>query len=522
MADKQLSGFEISQGEPLDIGAEACAQDLKRIISMIDEHLSQETYGDTYVRKRRISKRQATLMALDLDMSGLDGVADVETAAGSLDAKLHAIRTAVSEHCKTDTDDDELEEPELPLAVDWLSVPLEKGAHASVLLVPLPAVADVANHKDSLALLRDEYAVAAAITRTNLNELLKAWVKIAPDGATKQAAEAATDGTAGPMRKAWQTILRDAIRRAIAAQRQRGLGTKKRKGKTADVPASADALAMGRKALATARLNGEVLEDQHETLKQLSGLDHGLLAKRRKMQEELTRIREKQENGGFEQFAYRKPGNELMKPALLARWQAAQADLYELKLATVENASLKEQGLFKTLVERAERTMHLCDVEAHRGPTFLSKLREKQRNAKELKDLARNDEEGKNIEKLGAEIEAEEKKKLAESDSQRAMATQVAAIAAAVRQAVGAKRPRGAPQPAAGTSAPARKKSRSENRYANKPGMPGYSGCAAVLVATGKRCGGDHWASDHSQAPQKYGGAIKPAPPKSRAGGKAK
>ena len=106
MADKQLSGFEISQGEPLDIGAEACAQDLKRIISMIDEHLSQETYGDTYVRKRRISKRQATLMALDLDMSGLDGVADVETAAGSLDAKLHAIRTAVSEHCKTDTDDD--------------------------------------------------------------------------------------------------------------------------------------------------------------------------------------------------------------------------------------------------------------------------------------------------------------------------------------------------------------------------------------------------------------------------------
>ena len=115
MADKQLSGFEISQGEPLDIGAEACAQDLKRIISMIDEHLSQETYGDTYVRKRRISKKQATLMALDLDMSGLDGVADAETAAGSLDAKLHAIRTAVSEHCKTDTDDDELEEPELPL-----------------------------------------------------------------------------------------------------------------------------------------------------------------------------------------------------------------------------------------------------------------------------------------------------------------------------------------------------------------------------------------------------------------------
>ena len=183
MADKQLSGFEISQGEPLDVGAEACAQDLKRIISMIDEHLSQETYVDTYVRKRRISKRQATLMALDLDMSGLDGVADVETAAGSLNAKLHAIRTAVSEHGKTDTDDDEPEEPELPLAVDWLSVPLEKGAHASVLLVPLPAVADVANHKDSLALLRDEYAVAAAITRTNLNELLKAWVEIAPDGA---------------------------------------------------------------------------------------------------------------------------------------------------------------------------------------------------------------------------------------------------------------------------------------------------------------------------------------------------
>ena len=388
-------------------------------------------------------------------------------------------------------------------------------------MVPLPAVADMANHKDSLALLREEYADATAISRTDVDAMLKAWVAIAPDGAAKQAAEAATDGAAGPMRKAWQIVLRAAIRRAHAAQRQRGQGAKKRKRETADDPGSADAVAMGRRALATAKLNGEVLEAQHETLKQLSGLDHKLLAKRRKMKAELTRIREKQDNGGFEQFAYRKPGNELMKPALLARWQAAQANLYELKLATTDNAALQEQGLFKTLVERAERDMHLCDVEAHRGPAFLRKLREKQRNAKELKDLARNDEEGKNIEKLGAEIEAEEKKKRAESDSQRAMATQVAAITAAVRQAVGAKRPRGAPRPAAGIPVPVKKKER-KNQRGRKPGQPGYTGCNGGFVATGKRCGGDHWASDHSQAPQKYGGAVKPAPPKSRAGGKAK
>ena len=36
MAGKQLSGFEISKGEPLTISDEACARDLKRVISMID------------------------------------------------------------------------------------------------------------------------------------------------------------------------------------------------------------------------------------------------------------------------------------------------------------------------------------------------------------------------------------------------------------------------------------------------------------------------------------------------------
>ena len=66
-------------------------------------------------------------MAIDLDLAGVDGVADAEAAAGSLKAKLHAIRAAVSAHDKTDTDDDESE----PEAVDWLSKPLEKGALAS-------------------------------------------------------------------------------------------------------------------------------------------------------------------------------------------------------------------------------------------------------------------------------------------------------------------------------------------------------------------------------------------------------
>ena len=44
--------------------------------------------------------------ALDLELAGVEGVADAEAAAGNLKAKLHAIRSAVSAHDKTDTDDD--------------------------------------------------------------------------------------------------------------------------------------------------------------------------------------------------------------------------------------------------------------------------------------------------------------------------------------------------------------------------------------------------------------------------------
>ena len=519
MAGKTLSGFEISKGEPLTIGEEACARDLKRVISMIDEHLTEEKFTNSYTRKRKISKSAASLMALDLELSGVNGAADAEAGASSLKAKLQAIRGAVTAHDDLDTDDDEPE----PKAVDWLSKPLERGALRSVLLLPLPADADVAIHKDAVDVLKAEYGQSTAASGADCNAMLKAWIAVAPDGAAKQAAEAATDGAAGPMRKAWRVVLLAAIRRALAAAKKRGQGAKKRKQKAADGPASAGGGAMSRKALATARLNGEVLEAQHKAIQNLTDVDHDLLAKRRKMKAELARIREKQENGGFEQFAYRKPGNETMKPELLARWQAAQANLYELELATEENASLRGQGLLKTLMERAKREMHLCDVEAHRGAAFLRKLREKQRNSKELKGLARDDEEGKNIEKLGAEIEAEEKKKLAETESQRAMAAQVAALTAAVKQAVGTKRPRGGTQPTAANPAPdpGRKKKRRGSR-AKKPGQKGYAGCNGVFVASGKRCGGDHWVSEHYKEPQKYGGEIKPAPPKSTTGGKGR
>ena len=98
MAGKTLSGFEISKGEPLTIGEEACARDLKRVISMIDEHLTEEKFTNSYTRKRKISKSAASLMALDLELSGVNGVTDAEAGASSLKAKLQAIRGAVTAH----------------------------------------------------------------------------------------------------------------------------------------------------------------------------------------------------------------------------------------------------------------------------------------------------------------------------------------------------------------------------------------------------------------------------------------
>ena len=100
MADKKSSGFEISKGEPLTIGDEACSSDPKRVISMIDEHLTEEKFDGSYNRRSRWVGEHTrccrrwwcracarALAAADSAVAGGDGRASTRGAAAAAGAE---------------------------------------------------------------------------------------------------------------------------------------------------------------------------------------------------------------------------------------------------------------------------------------------------------------------------------------------------------------------------------------------------------------------------------------------------
>ena len=522
-----LQGFEAAHGEPWrsveDFSAVSNAHK-KSLVSWIDEHLTGAQHEGTYKKKRVISIDQCVELALQLDLSGVEGASDaVADNSGTLATRLTALKELLEEGVETDDEDDEP-----PKRLDWLKHSLTAPAQKySVLLLETEGV-DVATHGEALAVLRKEAINVRRLTHAQVKDTIKEWLAKHKDTGYVASSWKALDGKkeapAAEAKAAWTRVLMEAMRRAKKAAEQRnrkkaqkqpppnGSGGKKANSKGANgakVPppptASVNALQADVESIAAA------LED---VVNDVESIDVAKARKRAKMKAELKRIREGAKDRGFVKHAYRQKGNETMKPRLLARWKTARARELTLELEAENDAGLLAQPLWQKMLKSAQLEMSWCDLEAEKGATLLDAIAKKRRDEEAIKDLGDNAEESKNIMKWIREHEAETKKKEA---AEKEKSNLVAAFTSAIKTSGGqSKRKAPSSSQPAQAGEPKKKKRRRNRRNRKpdqpKPGDPDFTGCKGIFCDSGKRCGGDHYAGQHWRDPEKYGGKIKPKP----------
>jgi hypothetical protein len=530
MANKvTLKGFNKATDVSWYEDGGAVTKDEKRLlVKFIIEHTSKAKFEETYTVKRKISVKHLEELAFDLEHLGVDD-AVAATSDGSLSVRLASLQRLLSEDLETDDEADDAVQP-----LSWRETKLTAPASKhSVLLLSANGDEDVAEHKEAFEVLRAEVVGCRLLKTAEVKATIKDWLaKHKKNASLTKLWKIANDSKDAPstaVRAAWKRVLMAASFRAKAAADARATQpgdadqadeqatpaksvsfllpavekptpTTAAKKKTSTPVAATAAMA-----IAASNANEELIDDILTTVK---SLDFKKARKRAERRAELDLIKSTFKERGFVKHHYRKEGGKHLKPKLLGRYQTARARELTLLLEAETNPALLEQDLWKSMMLEAKLAMKWCDLEAEKGTALLDAIAKKRRDEETADGLGEDAEESKIIKAYIKEFAAEEKKLEAATKQQGSL---VSAFTAAMKHRglhVKAKSGTRPPNPKAKRSfqPPTGRHKGAKRQKMPKPGEPGFTGCNGILVDTGVRCGGDHYAGDHFRSPEKYGG----------------